>query len=275
MSGLKGVPNHKKVMSAKEILKDGGLPDGESLPEWDALSWPKVLNYIKNPIDEGIKRAMMQRMQCQLKQAGVTVTMSHPLTYLKMTHEHKRNGDNGMQAVTAENLNELMMVPLITHHLAAGSVNSTPQAMVSDDPMTDLKKYIMSYHFGEKSGTTRNANNSAQEGAPSKLEIDWSTKMLDENTSSFNTRVNSIMLALISPTQIVQHTITKDEVMQLHGYPCNHNIMNSSKLYEITNNMMGNPLDVTRNHDQTWSGDAVVFMGYSDKVRASSFILDL
>ena len=113
---------------------------------------------------------------------------------------------------------------------------------------------------------TRNANDSAQEGAPSKLEIDWATEILDENTISSNTRVSPIMLALTSPTQIVQHTITKDKVMQLHGYPCNNNIMNSSKLYEITNNMMGNPLEVTRNHNQTWSGDAVVFMGYSDKV---------
>ena len=123
--------------------------------------------------------------------------------------------------------------------------------------------------------STRNANNSVQGSAPFKSEIDWAMKILDDNTRSFPTRVNPIMLALTSPTQIVQHTITKDDVMQLHGYPCNHNIMNSSKLYEITNNMMGNPQEVTRNHNQTWSGDAVVFMGYVDKVRASNFILDL
>ena len=69
-----------------------------------------------------------------------------------MTNEHTRNRANATHAVTEENLNELMMVPLITHHLASGSINSTPQAMVSDGPTTDLKKYIMSYHFGEKSG---------------------------------------------------------------------------------------------------------------------------
>ncbi len=74
------------------------------------------------------------------------------------------------------------------------------------------------------------------------------------------------MLVFTSPNQVVKHALMNGTVVQLWGYPCNHNIMDFRKLSEITNNMMGNSLEVKLTPNQNWVGDIVIFMGYNNKV---------
>lgn len=101
---------------------------------------------------------------------------------------------------------------------------------------------------------------------PKKTPIKLAQNCLRDHCLSMTGRIHPTMTPFLLPNTILKREGDTKSI-QLNIPNVNHNTVNSKKVYEIGDNILGNPLRATNTHAETFGQDMELFVIWWDKVR--------
>ena len=87
-------------------------------------------------------------------------------------------------------------------------------------------------------------------------------RYLRENTKSIECTIYPSQFAIMGPALMQRRNV------QLNMANCNHNTPNATKMMEIINNLLGNPMEAENTHSRNLGMDAELLVFRWDKVRS-------
>ena len=101
------------------------------------------------------------------------------------------------------------------------------------------------------------------------MTVDEAEHIVSNNCNKLPIKFNPMMILFSLPLNEIKAPggSIENSTLQLYMPHCNHNIINTEKLDQITNNVLGNPCQVKNTNRKTLGNDMLLVYIYTDKVR--------
>lgn len=100
------------------------------------------------------------------------------------------------------------------------------------------------------------------------MTVDEAEQIVSDNCTKLSINFNPMMILFSLPLKEIKGPEGRIEysTLQLYMPNCNHNIIGTDKLDQITNNVLGNPCQLSNVHRKTFANDMLLVYIYTDKV---------